>query len=437
MRHAWIDASAGVAGDMVLAALLDAGANADVVQGAVDAVVPGSVHVSARAVTRAGLRALRADVKPLIDSPPQRTWRGIRERLITAELPPAVRDRALAVFTRLAEAEATVHGVPAGDVHFHEVGALDSIADMVGVCAALDDLGIGTVSAGEVALGAGRVRTAHGELPVPAPAVTELARDWRVRAGGTGELATPTGMAIIRALAERCENLPPMTLQATGVGAGGRDTPDRPNIVRVLIGTPQPGGLAPGSAAVDAVLLEANVDDLDPRLWPGVLEGLLAAGASDAWLVPILMKKGRPAHTLSVLCEPGRAAALRARIFRDTSTLGVRESPRAKTALPRLFVPVRVGDATVPIKVGHLEGVIVQVMPEFADVAALAGREGRSERAVLQEALAIATAAGLVPGAPLPDPVAPSVTDEPPGLMGGMSAPDRAPRPPSDESGGE
>ncbi|SNY76026.1 nickel pincer cofactor biosynthesis protein LarC [Paractinoplanes atraurantiacus] len=397
MRHAWIDASAGVAGDMLLAALHDAGAGLEALRAAVEAVVPGSVEISVRTVSRAGLRALKADVRPVAGDLPHRAWRGIRDMLAVADLRPGVRDRAVAVFGRLAEAEAAVHGVAADEVHFHEVGALDSIADVVGVCAALDDLDVSTVSAGEVALGSGRVRTAHGELPVPAPAVAELSRGWRVRSGGPGELATPTGMAVIRALAGRCEDLPPMSPVAIGVGAGGRDTPGRPNVVRVFV-----GAVDPVAAAQPAVLLEANVDDLDPRLWPGVIEGLMAAGASDAWLVPILMKKGRPAQTLSVLCEPSAVGALRARIFRDTSTLGVRESPRAKTALPRLFVAVEVGGVAVPIKVGHLDGVIVQVMPEFADVAALAARQGRPERAVLQEALAAAAASGLAVGALLP-----------------------------------
>jgi uncharacterized protein (TIGR00299 family) protein len=389
VSHAWIDASAGVAGDMLLGALLDAGADLAAVRRAVELVIPGAVRIAGTPVERAGLRALKVDVEPLVDDPPHRSWREIRELL--GPLPHAVLAPAMAVFTRLAEVEGRVHGVPADEVHFHEVGALDSIADVVGVCAALADLGASTVSAGEVALGSGRVRTAHGELPVPAPAVAELARGWRVRAGGTGELATPTGMAVIRALATACEDLPPMTVDRIGVGAGGRDVAGRPNVVRVLIGHQT-------EATTGAVLLEANVDDLDPRLWPGVLAGLLKDGASDAWLVPIVMKKGRPAHTLTVLCEAGLVPALRARIFRDTSTLGVRESDRRKTALSRYFVDVALPGGTVAVKVGHADGLIVQVMPEFEEVAALARREGRPERLVLQEAMGAAASAGLVVG---------------------------------------
>jgi len=395
-RHAWIDASAGVAGDMLLGALVDAGAELAAVQRAVDAVIPGSVRIVRADVTRAGLRALKVDVRPLVDSPPHRGWSEIESLL--AALAPPVRERATAVFARLAAAEAHVHGLPVGDVHFHEVGALDSIGDVVGVCAALVDLGVETVSAGEVALGSGRVRTAHGELPVPAPAVVELARGWRVRSGGTGELATPTGMAVLRALATGCTDLPEMTVEAVGVGAGGRDVAGRPNVVRVVIGS----GPLQAAPAEPAVLLEANVDDLDPRLWPGVLAGLLDSGAADAWLVPIVMKKGRPAHTLTVLCDPARAPQLRARIFQDTTTLGVREATLRKTALERCFVGVELPGGTVAVKIGHTAGVIVQVMPEFEDVAALARRTGRPERLVLQEAANAAAAAGLTVGSPAP-----------------------------------
>lgn len=390
-RHAWIDASAGVAGDMLLGALLDAGASLDKVRAAIEAVVPASVELRVEEVRRAGLRATKVHVTPLVGDPPGRTWRDIRGLIGAA---PA-RTGMEAVFDRLAVAEARVHGIDPEDVHFHEVGALDSIADVVGVCTAFDDLGVTSISASEVALGSGTVRAAHGRLPVPAPAVAELAKGWRVRGDGPGELATPTGMALIRALAQRCETLPPMTVGAVGVGAGTRDTPDRPNVVRVVLSAP-----TAEPPQEEVVLLEANVDDLDPRLWPGVLSGLLSAGADDAWLVPILMKKGRPAHTLCVLAQPGLTAPLRDQIFRETTTLGVRQGPLRKTALARTFTRIPVGGHPVSVKIGHVDGVIVQVMPEFEDVAAAARATGRPERALLQEAAAAATAAGLTVGAP-------------------------------------
>ncbi|WP_328475046.1 nickel pincer cofactor biosynthesis protein LarC [Actinoplanes sp. NBC_00393] len=383
----WIDASAGIAGDMLLGALHDAGVSLPRIQAAVDAVLPGAVRITAAEVNRAGLRACKVEVTPVAADQPRRTWRDIRGMLASAP-------RAAEVFARLAEAEAAVHGTTPEQVHFHEVGALDAIADVVGVCAALDDLGVTSVSAGEVAVGSGTVRAAHGVLPVPAPAVAELSRGWRIRSGGTGELATPTGMALLRTLAATCEDLPSITVSAVGVGAGTRDTPSRPNVVRVLLGQVE-------SPAQQAVVLEANVDDLDPRLWPGVLAGLLQAGADDAWLVPILMKKGRPAHTLTVLCSPAAADPVRAQIFRSTSTLGVRASSRRKTALDRTFVRVSVDGHACAVKLGHSGGVIVQVMPEFEDVAALARALGIAERDALARAGQAAAAAGLVIGAPL------------------------------------
>jgi uncharacterized protein (TIGR00299 family) protein len=377
-RHAWIDASAGIAGDMLLGALLDAGADERVVRAAIGAVTGDAVRVRTREVRRAGLRALKVDIDLLDPDPPARHWREIQDLL--------TEPTALAVFGRLAEAEARVHGITPDEVHFHEVGALDAIADVVGCCAALADLGVTAVSASPVALGSGTVRASHGRLPVPAPAVAELSRGWQVAAGGDGELATPTGMALLRTFAQVCEPLPAMRLQSVGVGAGSRDPAGWANVVRVLAGvkTPDP--------AETLILLEANVDDLDPRLWPGVLSGLLDLGAADAWLTPILMKKGRPAHTLSVLCRADLAAAARDRIFRDTSTLGIRHSERGRVALDREFVEVSVGEGRVRVKVGSRDGVVVQVMPEFEDVAALARKQGRPERVILEEALAAAAA---------------------------------------------
>ncbi|MFF3500198.1 nickel pincer cofactor biosynthesis protein LarC [Streptomyces sp. NPDC003247] len=403
MRTAWLDVSAGVAGDMLLGALVDAGASLDAVRTAVDAVVPGTVRLTREQVTRAGMRATRVVVSPLAADQPHRTWATVRALLDRASpaLPERARERASAVFTRLAEAEARVHGIAPDDVHFHEVGAWDSIADVVGVCAALHRLGVERVTASPLAVGAGTVRTAHGELPVPVPAVVELATGWRIHAGGRGELATPTGAALVTALAEECSDVPSIRLEATGVGAGSRDTPQRPNVVRVLLGTPAAADGDTGGPA-DAVLLEANVDDLDPRLWPGALSALLAAGASDAWLVPVLMKKGRPAHTLCVLAPPARADVLRETVFHQTSTLGVREHRVRKTALDRGWVDVDVLGGRLPVKVGHRGGTIVQATPEFEDAARLAADRELPVRVVLDAAVAAAAARGLAPGAPLP-----------------------------------
>ncbi len=396
--HLWVDASAGVAGDMLLGALLDAGAPLDGVRSAVSAAVPGEVVVRTRTVDRAGLRALKVDVESTADEHPHRSWAQVRALLEAADLAGAVRRSALAVFARLADAEARVHGVAPDEVAFHEVGAWDSIADVVGVCAALAELRVAQVTASPVALGTGWVRSAHGVLPVPAPAVLELARGWRVEAGGTGELATPTGLALVRTVAGACGPLPPMGVAAVGVGAGTRDVPGRANVVRVVVGEAVPGA-PPGERLW---LLETNVDDLDPRVWPTVLAALLAAGAADAWLVPILMKKGRPAHTLCVLARDAERAALREAVFTLTSTLGVREAPVDRVGLQRDWQAVALAGGDVRVKLGLRAGRIVQATAEFDDAAALAHARGLPVRQVLDEATAAAEAAGLRPGASWP-----------------------------------
>jgi uncharacterized protein (TIGR00299 family) protein len=399
--HAWVDASAGVAGDMLLGALVDAGADLAAVQQAVDAVVPGAVRLTARPVLRAGQSGCKVDVEVLTEDLPHRHWREIRTMVEEAALAPRVRARVLATFGRLAEAEGRVHGIDAAEVHFHEVGALDSIADVVGVCAALELLDVATLSAGPVAVGSGRTRTAHGDIGVPVPAVVQLSLGWQVRSGGRGELATPTGMALVVALAQRCEDLPPLVVRAAGAGAGTKDTADRPNLTRVLVG--EPAAASSGPAADPVTVLETNVDDLDPRLWPGVLDRLLAAGALDAWLVPILMKKGRPAHTLTVLAHPGRVAGLRDVLFAETSTFGVRETGWSRTALPRGWFDVLVDGAPVAVKVAHRSGLVVRATPEFGDVETLAAQQGRPVPDVLAAADAAAVAAGLVPGSATPE----------------------------------
>ena len=236
-RVLWLDVSAGVAGDMLLGALLDAGAELSAVTAAIEAVVPAEVDLHRAEATRAGLRGCKVDVASAVEEHSHRTWVEVRRLLDQASLDEQIRDRAVAVFARLAAAESRVHGIPVEDVHFHEVGAWDSIADVVGVCAALHALAVEVVTAGPVAVGSGWVRAAHGRLPVPVPAVLELARGYDVHAGGDGELATPTGMAVLAALAEQTAEIPAMRVEAIGVGAGTRDGEGRANVVRAVLGT--------------------------------------------------------------------------------------------------------------------------------------------------------------------------------------------------------
>ena len=403
---AWIDPSNGVSGDMLLGALVDAGASLGTISAAVEAVIPGTVRLEASEVRRAGMRACKVDVVKIADDLPHRDWAVIRGLLQRASVDETVRDAALRVFGALAQAEARAHGIEVERVHFHEVGAWDSIADVVGVCAGLAELDLSEVLAGTVGVGSGTIRTAHGEIPVPVPAVLELSRGWSVVSGGTGELATPTGMALVAALARPSAVLPAGVVRAVGVGAGTRDDPHRPNVVRVVLldqGPAGPVGVRHDEVErAQSVVIEANADDLDPRLWPGVLEALLAAGAEDAWLTPMMMKKGRPAHTLSVLSSASLAEELRDRVFALVPTLGLREYPVTKHMLPRLWREVTVGEARVRIKIGHAGGLIVSATPEFADVADAARTSARPEREVLAAAIGAAAAAGLVVGATVP-----------------------------------
>lgn len=382
-RIAWLDASSGVSGDMVLGALVGAGVRLDVIRSAVDAVSPEPVELSVEQVTRNGFAAIRCHVR-VADSATHRSWSTIRSLLDGAALAPAVRDLATAVFTRLAEAEASVHGVPVDDVHFHEVGALDSIADIVGAAAGLVQLRPAAVVCSPVALGAGATSAAHGRIPVPVPAVVELLRGVPTYGGPVQrELATPTGAAILVTVVSSWGPQPAMTVEAVGVGAGGADPEGHPNVLRLSVGA---GVATSSTSGGSALVIETNVDDLDPRLWPDVIAALLAAGAADAWLTPILMKKGRPAHTLSVLVAADAATAVRREIFRHTSTIGLRERAFAKYALDRELVEVDVDGHRIAVKVARLDGELMNLQPEYEDVAAAARALDRPVKDVLAQA---------------------------------------------------
>lgn len=385
MTGVWVDASAGASGDMLLGALVGAGVPVSVLQDAVDAVAPEPVTLRVEDVRRGGLAATRVHVE-VAESHHHRTWRDVRALLDGSGL-------ALRVFERLAAAEGAVHGVPADDVHFHEVGALDAIADVVGVCAGFEHLGATSVTVSPVAVGSGSVRTEHGVLPVPPPAVAELLRGVPTYAGPVAmELCTPTGAALLATLATAYGPQPPMVVDAIGVGAGGRDPEGHANVLRLFVGGFETVARATSSTTEGPLLLACNVDDLDPRVWPAVLTALLEAGASDAWLTPILMKKGRPAHTLSVLVEAGRADDVRSAIFRQTSTIGLREQPVTKHALDREMVAVEVDGRRVAVKLARHDGVVVNAQPEYDDVARAAAELDRPVADVLAAATALARA---------------------------------------------
>ncbi len=391
---AWVDASSGASGDMLLGALLGAGVPMGVIAEAVDKVAPGEVRLDVREVRRGGFVATRCEVE-VSDTETQRTWRDVEELLAGAGLHEDVRSLSHDVFSRLAEAEGRVHGQPAADVHFHEVGALDAIADVVGACAGVVHLGLDQLVVSEVSVGGGTVSSEHGRLPVPPPAVVELLRGVPSSGGPVSlELCTPTGAALLTTLADGWGPQPAMSVRGVGVGAGARDPEGHANVLRLLVGiahqTGTPAVSTSSTAAGSPLLMESNVDDLDPRLWPGVLAALIEAGASDAWLTPILMKKGRPAHTLSVLVAADRADVVRREVYRHTSTIGLREQRVGKHELDRTMATVHVDGHTIGVKVARLDGEVVNVQPEFEDVAAAAHALGLPVKTVMADAAAAA-----------------------------------------------
>ncbi len=366
---------------MLLAALIDAGADQAAVSSAVarlSAATGERLTVQLTSVRRHGLRAARA----VVQAGPSTVHRGLADvlELINAStLPRAAAEFAGRVFGLLADAEAQVHGVPAERVAFHEVGALDSLADVLGSAVALDSLGLlaadAAVTVSSVGLGGGSVATTHGPLPVPAPAVVRLLADAGapISAGpgqGQGELCTPTGAALLVALAAGWGPMPPLIVHSVGSGAGSRDPASHANIIRVLVGAP--AGPAPALESAALRLAESTIDDLDPRLWPDALDALHTAGAIDCWLTPVLMRTGRPGQVVTALTRADTLDSVVRALLRVTTTLGVRVTEVSRLALPRDQIEVQVGGQPVRVKRGWLDGAAVTVQPEFADARAAA-----------------------------------------------------------------
>jgi uncharacterized protein (TIGR00299 family) protein len=382
-RTAWIHCFSGVAGDMLLGALLDCGADVGEVRAIVARLGVDGWALDAEPTMRGGIACTRA----VVDAPEHhhhRTWKTIRTMLDDAGLPPRVHARAHAAFEALAGAEGGLHRTDPDDVHFHEVGALDAIVDVVGVCAALEVLDVGTVVCSPVATGHGSVGAAHGSLPVPAPATLRLLEGVPVVGVDVGmELATPTGAALVRTLASSFGPLPAMTVERSGYGAGTRDLERGPNVVQVVLGAPVAGDLRPGQPVV---LLEANVDDATGEVLAHAVAALLAAGAHDAWVTPIVMKKGRPAHTVSTLADPAATAAVAAVLTAETGSLGVRGTTLERWPSSRTVGTVVVDGHEIRVKVTPSGRVKV----EHDDAAAAAAALGRPLRQVLVDAEAAA-----------------------------------------------
>jgi len=380
---AWFHCFAGIAGDMAFGSLVDAGADLDAVLEIVQRIPLDGWTVEADAVLRNGLAATQLVVR-CRETGIVRTHAHIVGLLEEARLPVRVRTRALAVFERLAEVEGLLHRRPPASVHFHEVGGLDAIVDVVGTCAALEVLAVDSVRASAVATGIGMVRTAHGLLPNPAPAVVGLLRGAPTYGLDVPvELTTPTGAAILSALASGFGPLPAMTVRASGFGAGTRTLEQLPNVTQVVIGTTQP---VPGESTdpphgQPAVELAANVDDATGETIAHAVAALLEAGALDAWVAPVIMKKGRPGHVVSALADQAVAGQIARVLMAETGSLGVRSRPVVRWMADRHTDKVDVDGLAVRVKVSP-----GRVKAEHDDAAGVAARLGVPVREVARRA---------------------------------------------------
>ena len=403
MKVAYFDCPSGASGDMILGALVDAGVPFETLERELAGLGVVGYHLERREVMKAGFRATKIDVHlagydrdpgymgRAADAGAHRHepagHRGLGEILGILErsrLAPAVRDMASRVFRRLAEAEARVHGTTPERVQFHDVGAVDAIVDVTGSCIGLHLLGIDAVHFGALPVGGGFIDGPHGRIPVPGPATAELLKGFpTLDTGIRRELVTPTGAAILTTLAAGAGAMPAMRVTAVGYGAGTMDL-ETPNVLRLFVGE---APLAPVTTPAETIVqVETTVDDMSPQLYEPLLERLLEAGALDAWLTPVIMKRSRPGVVLTALCEPGRVADLSRLLFEESSTIGVRWTAYQRSRLDREMVRLDTAYGPVTFKVSRLEGRVVTVTPEFEEVRRIARDKGLPVREVLEQA---------------------------------------------------
>jgi uncharacterized protein (TIGR00299 family) protein len=385
MNLAYFDCFSGISGDMTLGALVDAGCDVARLRSELQALQVPGWELSAEKVWKNGMAATCAKVKTE-EQRAHRSLTEVLEILRRSDLAPRVRDRARAVFQKLGEAEARVHDVPLEKIHFHEVGAVDAIVDIVGVCIGFDTLGIDKFACSPLNVGGGTTKMAHGVLPVPAPATANLLQGKPTYSNGVQrELVTPTGAAIVATLCDTFGPQPPMTVSAIGYGAGTADLEGQPNVLRIMIGESTEKAV-PGYDEEISVI-EANLDDMNPQIYGYFLERALAAGALDVYTTPVQMKKNRPGTLLTVLCKPQDTNALTSLIFAETTTFGVRTTNAQRRILPREHVSVSTTFGDVRIKLSRVNGRILHVSPEFEDCRKLAVEKNVPLQQVINEAL--------------------------------------------------
>ena len=375
MKICYIDAFSGLAGDMLVAALADAGADRDAISRALASFTIGATTEWDR-VQRRGVSALKFRVG--VNEPPRhRHLGGILKLIQAADLSESVKSKAGRVFRVLGEAESTIHGVDIEKVHFHEVGAVDSICDIVGVCLAFDLLAVDAIYCSPINVGSGTVDTEHGVLPVPAPATAALLKNKPIYARGPAlELTTPTGAALVAALATDFGAMPPMRVESIGYGAGDRDFKEHANVVRVMIGE-----ISGASESTTVSIIEANIDDSSPQLIGYAMERMLEAGALDTLVIPAQMKKGRPGFLIQVIAEHEKREEIAAILFSETTTLGVRFYSAERRVQARNRVEVQTPHGIVRIKVGDYG-----FAPEYEDARKIASVSGVPLKQILSDA---------------------------------------------------
>ena len=388
----YIDATFGISGDMLVGACLDLGVPLEYLTDMVNLIMPNKVSLRSEKVSRNHVTATKFYVDLLNENSKDQSWLQIKEAIDNSAIPEVIRIEVVKVFSLLAEAEAKIHGIKIDDVRFHEVGAADSICDIVCACACFIYLKIANLYCGSIEVGQGVVKTEHGIMSIPAPATLELLKNWKFSSNFKGECATPTGVAIVKALASQMSSLDSAKIISVGYGAGDRDTSDHANVLRVLY--------LDNVSEFNSmeVVLEANIDDMDPRIWPILLADCLEAGAKDAWVTPVIMKKGRPAGVLSVLCKVEIQNEIEELIFSTTSTIGLRVSKVEKRELSRILKEIIVFGKPLALKISIMDNRIVNVSQEFDDAVRISKEVRVPVKVVLDKAKAVAIEAGYEVG---------------------------------------
>ena len=374
MRTLYFDCFAGASGDMILGALVSLGVDRDELTKRLRLLDIADFDLEFSVVDRSGILATHVDVR-VPDEHVHRHLSDIEAIIGRSRLPESVKSRAIAIFTRLAEAEASVHGIDVGSVHFHEVGAMDAIIDVVGACICFEMLGVERFVASKIHVGSGFVTMAHGKYPVPPPAVAALLKNIPTYATEIeGELITPTGAAIISTVCESFGPMPEMSVEHISYGAGTRSYKDFPSVLRLMLGETSDIAIA-GSRNDQLTHIETNIDDLAPQILGLVMERAFEIGALDCWFTPIQMKKNRPATMISILCEPSKASEIKELLYRETTTIGLRLRQVERECLPREIVSVTTEYGDVDVKVATFDGAAVNWMPEFEQVKRLAAEK--------------------------------------------------------------